>query len=183
MNSIAKALRFAAIFIALAATSVYLFYPRAPQQQEAAEAEPLVQTAAVLNQPLPAAKLVNISGNVLDDEKLRRGKVLLTFTLTTCEICDREDDFLTTLVGNRKDVKFYYVIPFGVKDEVLKSAKDKYGLDTYFDEESTIAKTLEIYRVPTMLYLEDGVIKKTWLEGATVEEPSQTKFKEWLAGL
>ena len=87
MNTIAKALRFAAIFIAVAAVSVYFFYRRAPQQQ-AQEAEPLVQTEAVLGQPLPQAKLVNISGNVLDDQKLRRGKVLLTFTLTTCEICD-----------------------------------------------------------------------------------------------
>ena len=182
MNSIAKALRFAAIFIAVAAVSVYFFYRRAPQQQ-AKEAEPLVQTEAVFNRSLPAAKLVNVSGNLLDDEKLRRGKVVLTFTLTTCEICDREDDFLATVVGNRKDVSFYYIIPFGIKDEVLKSAKDKYELETYFDEGSTIAKELEIYRVPTMLYLEDGIIKKTWLDGATVEETSQAKFKQWLAGL
>ena len=120
---------------------------------------------------------------MLDDQKLRRGKVLLTFTLTTCEICDREDDFLATVVGSRKDVSFYYIIPFGMKDMVLKSAQEKYALDTYFDEESTIAKKLEIYRVPTMLYLEDGVIKKTWLDGATVEPQSQEKFKQWLASL
>lgn len=182
MNSIVKALRFAALFIAVAAVSVYFFYQRSPQPQ-AKEAEHLVLTGAVLNQPLPQAKLVNISGGLLEDQKLRHGKVLLNFTLTTCEICDREDDFLATVVGSRKDVAFYHIIPFGPKDEVLKSAKEKYAFETYFDEDSTIAKTLEIYRVPTMLYLEDGIIKKTWLDGATVEEKSQAKFKEWLAGL
>lgn len=182
MNTYVKVLRFAAILIAIGAISFYFFYKRAAQPQ-AKEKEPLVLTAAVFNQPLPQAKLVNISGDVLDDAKLRRGKVLLTFTLTTCEICDREDDFLASVVQSRKDVSFYYVIPFGMKEEVLKSAQTKYELETFFDEGSNIAKTLEIYRVPTMLYLEDGVIKKTWLEGATVEPESQAKFKQWLESL
>lgn len=182
MNAYTKALRFAAILIAVAAISFYFFYRRGAQQQ-AKEAEPLVQTEAVLNQPLPQARLVNISGNVLDDAKLRHGKVVLTFTLTTCQICDQEDDFLATVVGSRKDVSFYYVIPFGFKDAVLKDAQSKYELETFFDEGSVLAKALEIYRVPTMLFLEDGIIKKTWLDGATVEEQSQAKFKQWLESL
>jgi len=166
----------------VAAISFYFFYRRGAQQQ-AKKAEPLVQTEAVLNQPLPQAKLVNISGKVLQDDQLRRGKVVLTFTLTTCAICDQENDFLKTVVDSRKDVSFLYVIPFGPKDEVLKSAQSKYALETFYDEDSTIAKRLEIYRVPTMLFLENGIIKKTWLDGATVEEKSQAKFKQWLASL
>ena len=182
MNTFTKVMRAAAILIAVAAVSFYFFYRRAPEPQPQ-EKEPLVQTAAVLNQPLPQATLVNISGKTLTDDQLRRGKVVLTFTLTTCAICDQENDFLKTVVGSRKDVRFFYVIPFGLKDEVLKSAQDKYALETYFDDGATIAKALEIYRVPTMLYLEDGVIKKTWLDGATVEQKTQDKFREWLAGL
>lgn len=182
MNAFTKALRFAALLIAVAAISFYFFYRRAAQQQ-AKEAEPLVQTKAVLNQPLPQARLVNISGNVLDDAKLRRGKVVLTFTLTTCQICDQEDDFLATVVNIRKDVSFFYVIPFGLKDDVLKSAQSKYKLETFYDEGSTLAKALEVYRVPTMLFIEDGIIKKTWLDGATVEPLSQVKFKQWLESL
>lgn len=182
MNSVAKALRFGAILIAVAAISFYFFYKRT-QQQQVKEAEPLVQTEAVINQPLPKARLINLSGKVLQDGQLRHGKVVLTFTLTTCTICDQENDFLKTVVDSRKDVGFYYVIPFGPKDEVLKSAQSKYALETFYDEGSMLAKSLEVYRVPTMLFLEDGVIKKTWLDGATVEEKSQAKFKEWLASL
>jgi hypothetical protein len=33
---------------------------------------------------------VDISGKVLDDEKLRRGKVILVFTMTDCEPCNDE---------------------------------------------------------------------------------------------
>ena len=120
---------------------------------------------------------------MLQDDQLRRGKVVLTFTLTTCQICDQENDFLATVVGSRKDVSFYYVIPFGLKEEVLKSAQSKYALETFYDEGSMLAKTLEVYRVPTMLFLEDGIFKKTWLDGATVEEKSQAKFKQWLESL
>jgi cell division protein FtsI/penicillin-binding protein 2 len=178
----AKAMRFGAILIAVAALTFYFFYRRA-QQQQAKDAEPLVQTQAVLNQPLPRANLVNVTGKVLQDDQLRRGKVVLTFTLTTCQICDQENDFLATVVGSRKDVSFYYVIPFGLKEEVLKSAQSKYALETFYDEGSMLAKTLEVYRVPTMLFLEDGIIKKTWLDGATVEEKSQAKFKQWLESL
>jgi len=178
----AKAMRFGAILIAVAALTFYFFYRRV-QQQQAKDAEPLVQTQAVLNQPLPRANLVNVTGKVLQDDQLRRGKVVLTFTLTTCQICDQENDFLATVVGSRKDVSFYYVIPFGLKEEVLKSAQSKYALETFYDEGSMLAKTLEVYRVPTMLFLEDGIIKKTWLDGATVEEKSQAKFKQWLESL
>lgn len=180
MNTLTRVLRVAAILIAVVTVSIYFFYKRAPQPQAK---EPLVQTAAVLNQPLPKATLVNSSGKTLSDEQLRHGKVVLTFTLTTCSICDKENDFLKTVVGSRKDVSFFYVIPFGPKDQVLKSADDKYALETYYDEGATIAKALEIYRVPTMLFLEDGVIKKTWLDGATVEQKTQDKFKDWLASL
>jgi hypothetical protein len=109
-------------------------------------------------------------------------KVMLVFAITDCKPCDQEDDFLKTVIGSRKDVTFLYVIPFGNKDKSLKEAQGKYAVETFFDESSTLAKTLEIYEVPIKIFLEDGIIKKTWA-AASVNDKRQTEFKDWLGSL
>src|ERR1051325_7917954 len=50
--------------------SFFFFYRRAQQTQAG---QPLILTAAVPNQPLPQADLINLAGQSLDDEKLRHG--------------------------------------------------------------------------------------------------------------
>jgi hypothetical protein len=77
-----------------------------------------------------AQRLVDISGQAHDDEKLRRGSVVLIFTLTDYRPCDQENRFLWTVVGNREDIGFIYVIPFGNKEQVLKAAQIKYAAYT-----------------------------------------------------
>jgi len=86
------------ILLAIFVASFYFFYRRAENKLQ----EPLIRTSAVINQPLPKANLVNISGKVLDDEKLRRGKVILVFTMTDCEPCNDENEFLKTVIGSRE---------------------------------------------------------------------------------
>lgn len=164
------------ILITVLSVSLYSFYNRArkdPPKQD------LILTSAVLNQPLPKSHLVNISGKRLEDERLRWGKVVLVFMMPDCPACDQENEFLKTIADNRKDVNFIYVIPFGNKNVVLKSAKDKYDLEPFFDEGSNVSKTLDLYQVPIKVFLEDGVIKKTWLD-ATVDNQKQAEFKDWL---
>jgi hypothetical protein len=51
-----------------------------------------------------------------------------------------------------------------------------------FDEGSMLAKKLEVYQVPLKVFLQDGVIKKTWVE-ATVTAQRQSDFKAWLSNL
>lgn len=176
MKHLNKALVGCSILVAVFGISFYFFYKRAQNNL------PLILRPSVINQSLPKANLVNISGGQLDDERLRRGKVILVFTLTTCKPCDDENEFLKTLVGSRKDVGFYYVIPFGKKDQVLREAESKYAFETFFDEGSMLSRSLQIYQVPLKVFLEDGVIKKTWLE-ATVDKERQAEFKDWLNDL
>jgi hypothetical protein len=154
-------------------------YKKTPHQSAK---QPLILTSAAINQALPPAELVNIFGTRLDDQRLRHGNVVLVFTLTSCKPCDQENEFLKTVISNRKDVSFFYVIPMGVKADVLREAQEKYAFETFFDEGSMLAKKLEVYQVPLKVFLQDGVIKKTWVE-ATVTAQRQSDFKAWLSSL
>lgn len=117
------------ILIVIFGLSFLFFYKRA--ERGLAAKQPLILTPAVINQPLPEANLVNIAGDRLSDEKLRRGRVVLMFTLLECAPCNQENEFLKTVVGDRSNVNFYFVIPFGKKDQALKEAQSKYTFETF----------------------------------------------------
>lgn len=165
------------ILIAVFAISFFVFFKRAQKDPP----KDLILTPAVINQPLPKSNLVNISGERLDDEKIRQGKVMLVFMMPDCVPCDQENDFLKTVADSRQDISFLYVVPFGNKDLVLKAAQSKYALEPFYDKGSNLSKKLELYQVPIKVFLEDGIIKKVWLD-ATVDDKKQTEFKEWLNG-
>src|ERR1044072_239176 len=111
--------------------SFFVFYVLA---QRKLPKTPLILTSAVIDQPLPAANLVDISGKPLNDAELRHGNVVLVFTLLECKPCDQENEFLKTLIATRKDVKFIYVVPFGNREHALKSAQNKYAAQTVYDD-------------------------------------------------
>jgi hypothetical protein len=159
--------------------SFFFFYKRAESKLPK---QPLILTPAVINQPLPQADLVNLSGQQLADEKLRKGKVVLVFTLIECEPCNEENEFLKTVIGSRKDVTFIYVIPFGVRDNALKLAQNKYVVETFFDEHSMLSRSLQIYQVPIKIFLENGIIKKTWID-SSFDDTRKAEFKAWLGGV
>ena len=179
MRPLIKVLAVGSILIVIFCVSFFFFYKRA---QNSLAKQPLILTPAVINQPLPKANLVNISGKLLDDEKLRHGRVVLIFTLLECSPCDQENEFLNTIAGSRKDVSFFYVIPFGKKDQALKAAQSKYAFETLFDEHSMLSRSLQIYQVPIKIFVENGIIKETWLD-ATTEPDKQAAFKQWLNAL
>src|ERR1051325_6170813 len=70
MRRFTKVLVGGAILIAVFGASFFFFYRRAQQTQAG---QPLILTAAVLNQPLPQADLINLAGKSPDDAKLRHG--------------------------------------------------------------------------------------------------------------
>ena len=96
--------------------------------------------------------------------------------------CDQENDFLKTIVDSRKDVRFFYVIPFGNKNVGLRSGQSKYALEPVYDSGSNVARTLDINQVPIKVFLEEGIIKRTWID-ATVTAEKQTEFRNWLRDL
>jgi thiol-disulfide isomerase/thioredoxin len=179
MKPLTKALGIGAILMVVFCVSFFFFYKRAKKTNPPTS---LFVESKVINQRLPKTHLVSISGQPLDDEKLRHGKVILAIMMPDCGPCDQENDFLKTIVDSRKDVRFFYVIPFGNKNVVLKLAQSKYALEPVYDNGSNVAKTLEINQVPIKLFLEDGIIRRTWVD-ATVTPEKQTEFKNWLRDL
>ena len=178
MKRFSKALTLGSILIGVFCVTFYFFYKRAQKNLS----QPLILTSAVINKPLPKAELINVSGNLLDDANLRRGKVILAFTLTDCPPCDKENEFLKTVITSRPDVKFFYVIPFGNRQQVLKAAQEKYSFETFFDDGSMLIRSLQVYEVPLKVFVEDGIIKKTWVD-PTVTNQGKAAFNEWLTGL
>ncbi|HKR13793.1 MAG TPA: hypothetical protein VJT15_17135 [Pyrinomonadaceae bacterium] len=175
-----KLLKIVMFLILVLGLSYFSFFYETPGKET--PPTPLILTSGVINQPLPKANLVTLSGQQLDDEILRHGKIVLAFMMPDCKACDQENGFLETIVDSRKDVRFLYVIPFGNKNSLLQSAKDKYFLEPVYDNGSNIAKTLEINQVPIKIFLEDGVIKRTWIDASLTAE-KQTEFKNWLRDL
>ena len=174
----AKARRFITILIPIIVFcgSFYLFYKRA---QEGLRRRDLILTSAVVNRPLPKAHLVNLYGESLNDERLRHGKVMLVFMMPDCPPCDLENEFLKTVINSRQDIEFFYIIPFGGKDQMLRLAQNKYALEPFYDVGSNLSRDLEIYQVPIKIFVENGIIKKVWLN-ATIDQRKQTEFKDWL---
>jgi hypothetical protein len=144
--------------------------------------QPLVLTSAVINQTLPRTQLTSIDGVRIDDADLRRGKVVMAFMMPDCVPCERENEFLKPIINSRKDVRFVYVIPFGNKDENLKLAHNKYALEPFFDVGNNLSRRLELRQVPLKLFVEDGIIKRTFIDSAITPEV-QDDFKRWLASL
>lgn len=148
-------------------------------QRQARLQSPTAEIEQKKEMVLPEAKLINLNSELLPDDKLRKGKVVLVFFTPECEACLKESEFLSDLVNKRNDVKFYGVTSFGKPKETLEDSKNKFPFDVYFDAESLLALNLKITKVPIKVYLEDGVIKKVW-GGATISQEKKSEFISWL---
>lgn len=176
MKSIIKILAAAVILLTVFSVSFFAFYKKA---QKNLPKQPLILTSAVIDKPLPRTNLIDIAGKKLDDVELRHGKVVIAFMMPDCESCDQENEFLKTVVNSRKDVRFVYVIPFGSKDENLRLAHDKYALEPFFDVGSNLSRKLQLHQVPLKIFLEDGIIKQTFIDSA-ITDRTQNEFRNWL---
>ena len=99
-----------------------------------------------------------------------------------CDACRTETKFLQTLLGRRKDVAFYGLIPFGTRPASADAAEKMFPFRIFYDEGSSFVMTMGINRVPVKVFLEDGIIKKGWIGAALTDEAKQS-FVEWLDGL
>ena len=146
---------------------------------QADKSSPTAEIEKKNERELPEAKLIDIDSQILPDENLRKGKVVLIFISPTCEACQAEGEFLKDLMTKRSDVKFYGVVSFGKPKETLEAAQSKFPFKVFFDGQSLLALNFKITKVPIKVYLEDGIIKKVW-GGATTDANKQKEFSDWL---
>ena len=129
--------------------------------------------------PLPFAQLIDESNQILPDSELRHGRLILVFVTIDCDACLKESDFLRTVVTKQNNIPFYAVISFGDKETSLRDGKDKFPFKLLYDQNHQLAAQLGIVRVPIKLFVEDGVIKKSW-GGATIDDQAKASFTQWL---
>lgn len=128
---------------------------------------------------LPQAELIDEFNKPLAESEWRKGRVVLVFVTADCDACMKESEFLKGLVDKRPDVKFYGVISFGDMESSLKQAKAKFPFAVFYDRGFRLASQLGINRVPIKIFVDNGVVRKSW-GGATVDEKAKADFASWL---
>lgn len=162
----------ALLFVLVFCGGFVFFYTR--NQQNAAARGPVDA-----GKPLPSAELIDESNQQLADSALRQGRLVLVFVTSDCDACRKESEFLKGLVGKRSDVPFYGVISFGDMESSLRDAKGMFPFKVFYDRGFQLAGQLGIKRVPIKLFIENGVIKKSW-GGATIDDKAKADFAQWL---
>ncbi len=148
---------------------------------KAKEKQPTL-SPSLIGMSLPPTHLVDLSGTELNGSKLREGKVVLVAVTQECGLCLEEGRFLQSVVNKRNDVVFYGIVPFGANKEVLRTAQPLFPFKLFFDDGSLLGKGLNLTRVPVKIYMENGIIKRTWV-GSTSFWHTENEFTEWLESL
>jgi hypothetical protein len=125
---------------------------------------------------------MDVNGARVDEQLLRKGRIVLVFVTTDCDACASEAKFLQTVLDRRKDVTFYGLIPFGPRPKTPDEAAKVFPFKVFYDEGDSFVLTMGINRVPVKVFLEDGIIKKGWI-GAALTDNAKASFIEWLDGL
>ena len=163
----------AIIFVLVFCAAFVVFYTRNTRTKAAPE-------PVNSDNSLPSAELVDESNQPLADSQLKSGKVVLVFITPECDACMKEAEFLKGLISKRADIRFYGVISFGDMENSLRGAKQKFPFEVFYDRGFKLAGQLGINRVPIKVFVENGIIKKSW-GGATVDEKKKADFVRWLA--
>jgi len=156
-----------------------VFYNRIQRSQATA---PPDTSRSLINKPLPHAQLVDTHGSKVDEQVLRRGRVVVVFVTMDCDACVSESKFLGSLSGRRTDVSYYGVVPFGGRPASPDVDGKNFPFRVFYDESNSFVSIMGIDRVPVKVFLEDGIIKKGWI-GAALTDQAKTSFVEWLDGL
>jgi len=155
------------------------FYSR---MQRSPDVQAESNSKSLINKPLPQAQLIDANGSKIDEQILRRGKVILVFVTADCDACLKESKFLATRLGKRSDVSFYGLVPFGKSSDTAQTAGKVFPFRVFYDDGNSFVHSMGINRVPVKVFLEDGIIKKGWI-GAAMTDQSKQAFVEWFESL
>ena len=167
------------VFLAVIFIGGFLYFYNRIQRSKAQTPD---VSKSLINKPLPHAELVDVNGAKVDEQVLRKGRVVLIFVTMDCDACAAESKFLQTVLNRRKDVTFYGLIPFGARPETPAEAAKMFPFKVFYDEGNSFVLTMGINRVPVKVFLEDGIIKKGWI-GAALTDQARTSFTDWLDSL
>jgi peroxiredoxin len=165
---LAKALKNPLVFVPLmvgvilpCATLLVLRFARAPKPP--ASDLKFKDAVVISGQPLPSTELLQLNGEKVPPEILRKGKVVLVFMTTHCQPCQKEFKILSSLQPSTSaKVKIYGV---GVEDRslIVDFIKEQgVSTDIVLDQHAQLMKSLSVKYFPTSFLVEDGIITRTW---------------------
>jgi hypothetical protein len=170
------------LFLLAVFSAGFVFFSNRIQQRSQAEAADEAKPKSLIDKPFPQAQLVDVYGSQIDEQRLRRGRVIVVFVTPDCDACLSESRFIETVLDRRKDVSFFGLVPFGKHPDSPDVAKKTFPIEVFYDENQTFVGTMGINRVPVKVFLQDGIIKKGWI-GAALTDAAKQSFVEWLDGL
>lgn len=123
----------------------------------------LKDAVVISGKPLPTTDLLQLNGEKVSPDALRKGKVLIVFLTTHCQPCRKEFKVLSNVEPEMlKRVKIYGI---GVEDKNLINdfIKDNdVKTEIILDQHAELMKGLSVKYFPTSFLIEDGVIVHTW---------------------
>ena len=117
----------------------------------------------VVGKPLPTNRLTDLSGKILSDDELLRGKVFLILLTADCEACLKDGRFLEPIIEKYKNLRFYGAL-VSHQDISADTLKGKFppNLKLFVDKDSLLLRALKVQAFPLKIYMENGVIKNIW---------------------
>src|SRR6266498_1294964 len=123
---------------------------------------------------IPQARLVDVSGNFLQDNELRRGKVILVLLSSECEACLKDGQFLKAVISKYSNIRFYGALLFW-SEITVDHIEDKFPMKLFYDQDALLRHGLGVKSTPMKIYLEDGDVKKVWV-GTPITPQAESAF-------
>lgn len=134
------------------------------------------------NEIFPRVKLNNLTTDIDLFEEMMKGKVLLMFFLSDCSACKRETEFINKTYSTLPSDFKIYGISFEDKEKLLDFVKTNQVKFPILQSGIEPFKRFQVKYFPTNFYIEDGIIKKSWV-GAFKDEQELLKKIESLENL
>src|SRR5688500_14584120 len=96
---------------------------------------------SLIDKPLPHGQLVDVRGTNVDEQILRKGRVVLVFLTPDCDASVSESKFLGTVLDRRKDVSYYGVVPFGGRPESPEAVEKTFPFRVFYDDSGAYVTT------------------------------------------
>jgi len=137
-----------------------LHFSRHPDSQS----QLVLKDAVVISgQSLPQTELLEIDGNNIPPEMLRKGKVLLVFLRSGCGACQKELTLLSRLEPQISDNVKIYGVGVENRNQIMNFIQEnEFKPKILLDKDGKLMKSLSVKYFPTKFLVVDGVIVKTW---------------------
>jgi len=112
---------------------------------------------------LPAHSLMSLERREAVGDELHKGRVLIVYLTTSCKACIKEAEIIARLQRDAPPGLRIYGVAIEGPTQVEAFAKE-FNLTFPFliDNQSRLARALNIERFPSKYFVQDGVITKVW---------------------